>query len=76
MELAIYSYGNKDGASAAAGDSGSIIADGKECIVGLLADGASQPYSTDVTYATPFYCLFDERFKVHFYNAYLCPVTA
>lgn len=42
MELVIYSYGNKDGASPEMGDSGSIIADGKERIVGLLTDGASR----------------------------------
>ncbi|KIJ11506.1 hypothetical protein PAXINDRAFT_157284 [Paxillus involutus ATCC 200175] len=76
MELAIYPYGNKDGAFSAPGDSGSIIADGKGRIVGLLTGGAGQTDSTDVSYATPFYWLFDERIKAHFPNAYLYPVTA
>ncbi|KAF8954752.1 hypothetical protein BDZ97DRAFT_1908028 [Flammula alnicola] len=75
MELAIYPYGNKDGAFSAPGDSGAIIADGKGRIVGLLTGGAGQTESTDVTYATPFYWLFDERIKEHFPNAYLYPVT-
>lgn len=76
MELAIYPYSNKDGAFSALGDSGSIIADGKGRIVGYLTGGAGQADSTNVTYATPFYWLFDERIKKHFPNAYLSPVTA
>jgi hypothetical protein len=76
MELAIYPYGNKDGAFSAPGDSGSIIADSKGRIVGHLTGGAGQTDSTDVTYATPFYWLFDERIKEHFPNAYLYPVKA
>jgi len=73
MELAIYPYGNKDGAFSASGDSGLIIADGKGRIVGHLTGQAD---STDVTYATPFYWLLDERIKEHLPNAYLYPVTA
>lgn len=75
-ELAIYPYGNKEGAFSAQGDSGSIITDGKGCIVGLLTGGAGQTDSTDVTYATPFYWLFDECIKADFPNAHLYPVTA
>ena len=44
-ELAIYPYGNKEGAFSAQGDSGSIITDGKGCIVGLLTGGAGPPTS-------------------------------
>ena len=76
MELAIYPYGHKDGAFSAKGDPGSIIADGKGRIVGLLTGGAGKTGSTDVTYTTPFYWLFDERIKEHFPNACLYPVTA
>ncbi|KIK80949.1 hypothetical protein PAXRUDRAFT_763789 [Paxillus rubicundulus Ve08.2h10] len=76
MELAIYPYSNKGGAFSTPGDSDSIIADGKGCIVGLLTGGAGQIDSTDVTYTTPFYWLFDERIKVHFPNAYLYPYKA
>ncbi|KAM6489864.1 hypothetical protein JOM56_013416, partial [Amanita muscaria] len=45
------------------GDSGSIIADPMGRIVGLLTGGSGQTDSTDVTYATPFYWLLDERIK-------------
>lgn len=79
MEVAIYSYGNKDGTFSAPGDSGSIIADGEGRILGLLTGGAGRPGQTDsvdVTYATPFYWLFDERIKAHFPDAHLYPVTA
>ncbi|KAF8591707.1 hypothetical protein K439DRAFT_1610995 [Ramaria rubella] len=76
MEVAIYPYGYKDGAFSAPGDSGSIIADGKGRIVGLLTGRTGQTDSTDVTYATPFYWLFEERIKAHFPNAHLYPVTS
>jgi hypothetical protein len=76
MELAIYSYGHKDGAFSAPGDSGSIIADGKGRIVGLLTGSTGLRDSTDVTYASPFYWVFDERIKVTFPNAYLYPIKA
>ncbi|KAL4062451.1 hypothetical protein V8B97DRAFT_2026757 [Scleroderma yunnanense] len=74
MELAIYPYSHKDGAFSTLGDSGSIIADSKGGIVGLFTGSASQADSTDVTYATPFYWLFDECISVHFCNAYLYPI--
>ena len=76
MELAIYSYGNKDSAFSTLGDSGSIIADGKGHIVGLLTSGASQTDSTNITYTTPCYWLIDEHMKAHFPNAYLYLVMA
>ena len=76
MELAIYPYGHKDGAFSAPGDSGSIIADGKGRIVGLLTGGAGLTDSTDVTYASPFYWVFDERIKASFPDAYLYPIKA
>ncbi|KAF8715297.1 hypothetical protein AX14_012638 [Amanita brunnescens Koide BX004] len=56
MELAIYPYSHKDGAFSAPGDSGSIIADGKGRIIGLLTGGAGKTNSKfDVAYATPYY---------------------
>jgi hypothetical protein len=76
MELAIYPYGHKDGAFSAPGDSGSIIADGKGRIVGLLTGGAGQKDYTDVTYASPFFWVFDERIKASFPNAYLYSIKA
>ncbi|KAL4078815.1 hypothetical protein V8B97DRAFT_2067909 [Scleroderma yunnanense] len=74
MELAIYPYSHKDGAFSTLGDSGFIIADSKGGIVGLFTGGAGQADSTDVTYATPFYWLFDECIRAHFRNAYLYPI--
>jgi hypothetical protein len=71
MALAIYSYGHKDGAFSAPGDSGSIIADRTGRIVGLLIGGSGQKDAIDVTYATPFDWLLDERIKMRFPNAYL-----
>ena len=76
MELAIYPYGSKEGAFSAPGDSGSIVADSNGRIVGLLTGGTGEGNSVDVTYATPFYWLFNERIKAAFPNAHLYPVTA
>ncbi|KIL61734.1 hypothetical protein M378DRAFT_187503 [Amanita muscaria Koide BX008] len=75
-ELAIYPYGYKDGAFSAPGDSGSIIADPMGRIVGLLTGGSGQTDSTDVTYATPFYWLLDERIKMQFPNSCLYYTSA
>ena len=75
MEWAILPYDKSDVFSAH-GDSGAIIFDGQGRIGGVLTGGAGKTDSTDVTYATPFYWLFDERIKAHFPNAYLYPVTA
>lgn len=53
------------------GDSGAIIADGKGRIVGLLTGGTtSQLETADVSYASPFYWVF-ERIKAKFPKAYL-----
>ncbi|KAI9438817.1 hypothetical protein H4582DRAFT_2146717 [Lactarius indigo] len=76
MELPIYPYGHKDGAFSAPGDSGSIIADGKGRIVGLLTGGTGKGDSTDVAYASPFFWLFNERIKSSFPNAHLYPIKA
>jgi hypothetical protein len=83
MELAIYSYSHwqKDNtfaqAFSAPGDSGSIIADGNGRIIGLLTGGtAGKTDLIDVTYASPFYWVFNERIKASFPNAYLYPTKA
>ncbi|KAF8326997.1 uncharacterized protein EI90DRAFT_3226658 [Cantharellus anzutake] len=75
MEWAILPY-DKSGAFSAPGDSGAIIFDGQGRIGGILTGGTGLTETTDVTYATPFYWLFDERIKAHFPNAYLYPVRA
>ena len=76
VELAIYPYGLKDGVFSAPGDSGSIIADPTGRIVGMLSSGTGQGDDHDVTYATPFYWLFDECIKKQFPEACLYPATA
>ena len=57
MEWAILPYDNNAGAFSAPGDSGSIIADGRGRIGGLLTGGAGKTESFDITYATPFFWL-------------------
>jgi hypothetical protein len=76
MEWAILPYDNKSGVFSARGDSGSIIADGRGRIGGLLTGGAGNTDSSDITYATPFFWLFP-RIKANGYpNAHLYPVMA
>lgn len=75
MAIAIYSYSQKDGAFSAPGDSGSVIADAKGRIVGILIGGAGKKDSIDVTYASPYYWI-EERIKEAFPDSYLYPITA
>jgi hypothetical protein len=76
MEWAILPYDHKSGVFSARGDSGSVIADGRGRIGGLLTGGAGKTDSTDITYATPLYWLFP-RIKANGYpNAHLYPVMA
>jgi len=75
MELAIYSHSHRhnERAFSTPGDSGSIIADGEGRIVGLLTGSAGKKDDIDVTYATPFYWVF-ERIKESFPNVHLYPI--
>jgi len=75
MEIAIYPYSHKDGAFAAPGDSGSVVADANNRVVGMLIGGAGATGSTDVTYATPYYFLAD-RIKSAFPESHLYPILA
>ncbi|KAG8805884.1 hypothetical protein FRC17_005289, partial [Serendipita sp. 399] len=74
MEVAVYPYSHRDGASSAPGDSGSIVIDGQGRIVGLLTGGSGTTEFTDVTYVTPYFWL-EERIKMAFPNSYLYPVV-
>ncbi|KAH7887174.1 hypothetical protein F5I97DRAFT_1936658 [Phlebopus sp. FC_14] len=47
IEIAVYPYGNKDGAFSAPGDSGSMVVDGKGRLVGLLTGGAGTTEEID-----------------------------
>lgn len=70
MEWVIMSY-DKSGAFSEPGDSGSIIADIRGRIGGMLTGGSSRTMtSSDMTYATPFWWLL-ERIKANgFPNAH------
>lgn len=73
-ELAILPYSNKSGLFSARGDSGAIIVDGRGRICGLLTGGTGKTESSDITYATPFFWLW-ERIKANgFPNAHIYPV--
>lgn len=75
MEWSILSYGNE--AFSAGGDSGSIIADGRGRMGGLLIAGAgAQKGALDVTYATPLFWLLPRIKDNGFPNAHLQPVMA
>ncbi|KAH8992420.1 hypothetical protein EDB92DRAFT_1945213 [Lactarius akahatsu] len=71
MEWAILGHGLWSRSFSAPGDSGAIIVDGEGRIGGLLTGGSGGTESTDVTYATPFYWLLEERIKTRFPNAHL-----
>lgn len=74
MEIAIYSYDHKASDFATHGDSGSIVADGNNRIVGMITGGITGPTgSTDVTYASPYHFL-DEQIKNIFPNIELYPI--
>ena len=75
MEIAIYPYSHEDGAFSAPGDSGSVIGDANNRIVGMLTGGAGQTDSIDVTYASPYYFL-DECIKKVFPSSHLYPTPA
>jgi hypothetical protein len=76
MEIAVYPYSHKDGAFSARGDSGSVICDANNRIVGMLTGGTGgtgATESTDVTYASPYYFI-DECVKKVFPNSHLYPI--
>ncbi|KAI2613251.1 hypothetical protein GGR54DRAFT_643047 [Hypoxylon sp. NC1633] len=54
MEWGIINYNSKSEIFSGPGDSGSIIADIRGRIGGMLTGGASKTESSDITYATPF----------------------
>ncbi|KAJ3917178.1 hypothetical protein F5877DRAFT_80177 [Lentinula edodes] len=62
MEWGILNYDSKSEVFSKRGDSGSIIADIRGRIGGMLTGGAGRTPSSDLTYATPFWWLL-ERIK-------------
>lgn len=69
-----YDTDRKSGAFSARGDSGSIVADGRGRIGGLITGGAGNTESVDVTYATPLFWLLPRIKANGFPNAHLNPV--
>ena len=75
-EWAILPYDHKSGVFSAPGDSGSIIADGRGRIGGILTSGSGETESSDITYATPLFWLFPRIKGNGFPDAHLYPVMA
>jgi hypothetical protein len=71
MEWGIINYDSKSEAFSEPGDSGAIIADIRGRIGGMLTGGSGKTESSDLSYATPFWWLF-QRVKANgFPNAHL-----
>ena len=71
MEWGIINYGGRLELFSEPGDSGSIIADIRGRIGGMLTGGSGKAELSDMTYATPFWWLL-ERIKANgFPNAHL-----
>ena len=76
MEWAIINYdGGKSGVFSEAGDSGAIIADIRGRIGGLLSSGSGKKGPSDITYATPFWWLFERIKAKGFPNVHLDATT-
>ncbi|KAH8914289.1 hypothetical protein BT69DRAFT_1105728 [Atractiella rhizophila] len=71
MEWCIINYDSKSEVFSAPGDSGSIIADIRGRIGGMLTGGAGKTTSSDITYATPFWWLLQRIRTNGFPNACL-----
>ena len=71
MEWGIINYDSKSEVFSEPGDSGSIIADIRGRIGGMLTGGAGKTGSSDMTYATPFWWLLQRIRTNGFPNAHL-----
>ncbi|KAH8831698.1 hypothetical protein DL96DRAFT_844183 [Flagelloscypha sp. PMI_526] len=72
MEWPIFGYGDKSTPFSEPGDSGSVIADIKGRIGGMLTGGTGNEQGMDITYATPFWWLLQRiRQPANFPNAHL-----
>ncbi|KAG7451734.1 uncharacterized protein BT62DRAFT_1030868 [Guyanagaster necrorhizus] len=75
MEWAIINYDSKSEVFSEPGDSGSIIADIRGRIGGMLTGGSGKAKSPDITYATPFWWLL-KRIKANgFPNVHLSVIA-
>ena len=71
MEWGIISYDSKSDVFSEPGDSGSIIADIRGRIGGMLTGGSGNTKASDMTYATPFWWLLKRIQASGFPNAHL-----
>ena len=71
MEWGIINYDSKPEVFSEPGDSGSIIADIRGRIGGMLTGGSGQTESSGMTYATPFWWLLQRIRANGFPNAHL-----
>jgi len=58
-EVAICSYDTNSGPFSRGGDSGSIVANARGKYVGMFTSGAGATDSSDISFASPMYCLWD-----------------
>ncbi|KAI5985213.1 hypothetical protein EDC04DRAFT_2590467 [Pisolithus marmoratus] len=73
IEWAIVPYDDKSGSFSKGGDSGSMIASGIGEFGGLITGGCGETVWSDITYATPMFCLWP-IIQAKFPNANLYPV--
>ena len=76
MEWGILNYDSKSEVFSKPGDSGSIIADIRGRIGGMLTGGSGKTESPDMTYATPFWWLLERIHANGFPNAHVNVVAA
>jgi len=71
VEVAIYPYNNDSGPFSRGGDSGALIASSLAEFVALLTGGTGPTDSSDITYGTPMYWLWNDVVKPQFPGANL-----
>ena len=71
IEAAIYPYDNDSGPFSRGGDSGALIAGPEAEFTALLTGGTGPTDSSDVTYGTPMYWLWEDVIKPKFPGANL-----
>ena len=73
VEATVYAYDNDSGPFSKAGDSGAgaLIAGPEAGLIALLTTGTSQTDSSDITYGTPMYWLWNDVIKPQFPGANL-----
>ncbi len=75
MEWGIINYDSKSEVFSEPGDSGSVIADIRGRIGGMLTGSSGKTKSSDMTYATPFWWLLERIKAKGFPDAHLSVVT-